>query len=69
MFLLHDAMQQLTDFPALGQRCDHLGPSLRRKNVERHTIYYRISGPDIYVLDILHQSMLPERHLTKDEQN
>lgn len=63
LFELDDAMMQLTHFPSLGQRCDHLREGLRRRYVGSHTVYYRIIAPDILVVDILHQSMQPERHL------
>jgi plasmid stabilization system protein ParE len=33
--------------------------------VGSHTIYYRVKTEQIQVIDVLHQSMEPARHLTK----
>ncbi len=63
---LDDALIQLAGSPGSGRRCDDLLPGLRCSRYGRHAIDYRVDGPHIYVLDVLHQSMPPERHLPPD---
>ena len=63
LLVLHEAMKQLTNYPSLGEPYDHPLAGLRRKNIASHAIYYVVEGSDILVIDVLHQSMLPDDHL------
>jgi toxin ParE1/3/4 len=59
--------QMLADNPALGRACDDVRPGLRRMEIGRHVVFYREDTGDILVSRILHQRMLPERHVIDDE--
>jgi toxin ParE1/3/4 len=48
--------------PELGSLCDHIRPGLRSIEKGRHAIFYRWGASGVYVVRILHQRMLPERH-------
>jgi toxin ParE1/3/4 len=43
--------------------CDHIRPSYRRRSVERHMIYFRITDYGIAIIRILHDRMDAPRHL------
>jgi len=49
----------LGDHFALGRDVD----GFRRWRYERHLIYYRVSGDELLIVRILHEKMLPSRHL------
>jgi toxin ParE1/3/4 len=54
----------LTANPDAGRNCDdELEPGIMRFIYESHFIYYRKTSAGIAVIDILHQSMIPEQHL------
>lgn len=57
---------QLAGAPGLGRPCDHVRPGLRRMEHGRHIIFYRQEPGGILVSRILHQRMIPERHLLED---
>ena len=59
--------QMLADNPALGRTCDDVRPSLRRMEIGRHVVFYREGTRGNLVSRILHQRMLPERHVIDDE--
>jgi toxin ParE1/3/4 len=59
--------QTLSDNPALGRRCDEIRPGLRRLEHGKHVVFYRQERAGILVSRILHQRMLPDRHID-DEQ-
>ena len=46
-----------------GNKRDDLGKDLYSYFVGSHTVYYRVSTNRLEVIDILHQSMEPSRHL------
>ena len=54
---------QLAVGPQLGTACDHIRTGYRRSRVGRHMVYYRITDYGIAVIRILHDRMLPTRHL------
>jgi toxin ParE1/3/4 len=64
---LEDCCQRLADHRTLGRPCDKLGPGVRRGEQGRHVVFYRREGDDILVLRILHERMLPKRHLGKTD--
>jgi toxin ParE1/3/4 len=57
---LEACCQQLADNPRLGRACDQIRPGLRRMEIGRHVIFYRLESKGISVSRILHQRMLPE---------
>jgi toxin ParE1/3/4 len=53
----------VADNPALGKACDELFPGLRRIPEGSHVVYFREVGGEVEILRVLHERMLPERHL------
>jgi toxin ParE1/3/4 len=49
--------------PGLGRACDDIRPDLQRFQQGRHVIFYRRDSDGILISRILHQRMLPERHI------
>ena len=64
---LEACCQMLADNPALGRTCDDVRPGLRRMEFGRHVVFYREDTGGILVSRILHQRMLPERHVIDGE--
>ena len=60
---LTDAFAQLAVSPQRGTACDHIRKGYSRSRVGRHVVYYRITDYGIAVIRILHDRMLPMRHL------
>lgn len=65
---LEDCCQMLARNPALGRLCEHIRPGLRRFERGRHVLFYRQDSRGILISRILHQRMLPERHLMDPEE-
>ncbi len=59
--------QMLADNPALGRVCDDIRPGLRRHEHGKHVLFYREERGGILVSRILHQRMLPEKHVLDDQ--
>jgi toxin ParE1/3/4 len=59
---LEESCRLLAANPELGSLCEHIRPGLRYIEKGRHAIFYRRESPGVYVVRILHQRMLPERH-------
>ena len=59
--------QTLSDNPALGRLCDEIRPGLRRLEHGEHVVFYRQERAGILVSRILHQRMLPDRHIEDDQ--
>jgi toxin ParE1/3/4 len=57
------AFGELAEAPKTAPACDHIRPGYRRRNVERHVIYFRITAYGIAVVRILHDRMDATRHL------
>ncbi len=64
---LETCCQMLADNPALGRTYDDVRPGLRRMEIGRHVVFYREDAVGILVSRILHQRMLPERHVIDDQ--
>jgi toxin ParE1/3/4 len=64
---LQVCIQDLTDKPGLGRRCDSIRPGLMRMEIGRHIVFYRPKEYGIRVIRILHQSMLPDLYLLGEE--
>lgn len=58
-------INDLADHPLHGKSRMDLGPDLYCCFKGSHTIYYRFVDDTLQVIDILHQSMEPQRHLPK----
>ncbi|WP_018417076.1 type II toxin-antitoxin system RelE/ParE family toxin [Teredinibacter turnerae] len=57
---------ELASNPGSGKSFDPHRPHYLLKRVESHFIYYRVCENGIEVFRILHERMLPSRHLTGD---
>lgn len=60
---LEPCCRLLAENPMLGRPCDTIRQGLRRFEHGEHVVYHRPSQQSIYVVRILHRSMLPRRHL------
>jgi toxin ParE1/3/4 len=65
---LEDCCRMLTKNPAMGRRCDHIRPGLRRHEHGKHVLFSRQERGGILISRILHQRMLPERHAIDDNE-
>jgi len=63
---LEACRQTLSDNPALGRLCDEIRRGLRRLEHGKHVVFYRQERSGILVSRILHQHMLPDRHIDDD---
>jgi toxin ParE1/3/4 len=61
--LLTAVFAELAQSPKIAPACDHIRPGYRRRSVERHMIYFRITAYCIAVVRILHDRMDAPRHL------
>ena len=60
---LTTAFMELARSPKNAPACDHIRPGYRRKGIERHVIYFRITDYGTAVVRILHERMDVPRHL------
>ncbi|PRC93680.1 type II toxin-antitoxin system RelE/ParE family toxin [Solimicrobium silvestre] len=61
--LLTAAFTELAQSPKIAPTCEHIRPGYRRRNVERHIVYFRITSYGIAIIRILHERMDAPRHL------
>ena len=64
---LEQCTKMLADSPGLGRQCDWIRPGLYRFETGRHVVFYRRRADGVFVVRILHQSMLPDRQAYEDE--
>ncbi|MCH7622878.1 MAG: type II toxin-antitoxin system RelE/ParE family toxin [Nitrospinae bacterium] len=64
---LRDRMRYLADNPKQGRARDKIKPGYYSYFEGSHTIYYKILADHIAIIDILHQSMEPLRHLMEED--
>ena len=57
------AFKTLAEAPDRAPACDHIRSGYRRRNVERHAIFFRKTADGIDVMRILHDRMDAARHL------
>lgn len=57
------AFASLARAPRTAPACDHIRPGYRRRSVEQHMIYFRITPYGIAIVRILHQRMDAPRYL------
>jgi toxin ParE1/3/4 len=55
--LIEAAYADLAEAPQQAQGCTNIRPGYRRRSVEQHVIYFRLTGYGIAVIRILHQRM------------
>jgi toxin ParE1/3/4 len=65
---LEVCLQRLADDPLLGRARDRIHPGLRSIGQGKHVVFYKCVGDEILVLRILHERMVPELHVTDDEE-
>ena len=58
-----DGIEQLIDNPEMGKSCATIRSGYRSIQVNSHIIYYRIDDDTIRVIRVLHERMLPAKHL------
>lgn len=61
--ILITAFAELAASPKIAPACDLIRPGYRRRNSERHKIYFQITTYGIAVVRILHDRMDAPRHL------
>ncbi|WP_018873989.1 type II toxin-antitoxin system RelE/ParE family toxin [Thioalkalivibrio sp. ALJ16] len=60
---LSAAFAGLAKAPETAPACDHIRRGYRRRHVERHMIYFRVTDYGVAVIRILHDRMDAPRHL------
>ncbi|MDB4991455.1 MAG: Toxin [Myxococcaceae bacterium] len=60
---LRDGIERLERFPHFGQDVAKRH-GLKRYRRGRHFIYYRATAAGVYVVDLVHEQMLPPSHLS-----
>lgn len=60
---LLDRLEFIAEDPQRGMHRPELNADCLSYFVGSHTIYYRIKAEQIQIIDVLHQSMEPARHL------
>jgi toxin ParE1/3/4 len=61
--ILTTAFAELAQAPKVAPACGHIRPGYRRRNAERHMIYFRITQYGIAIIRVLHGRMDVPRHL------
>lgn len=56
---LVDCFEQIAKMPSLGRTSRLIHPDLRRIERGRHVIFYRPERNGVFIIRVLHQSMLP----------
>lgn len=60
---LNAGMEGLRANPMFGKSREHLRRGYRSIQINRHVIYYRLQGANIDIVRVLHERMLPTKHL------
>lgn len=61
--LIETACADLAEAPQRAQGCEHIRSGYRRRGVEQHVIYCRLTSYGIAIVRIPHQRMDTTRHL------
>jgi toxin ParE1/3/4 len=61
--ILTATFAELAQSPKTAPACDQIRPGYRRRSVERHMIYFRITAYGIAIIRILHDRMDAPRYL------
>jgi len=59
---LFAAFDELAHAPKSAPACDHIRPGYRRRGVERHVIYFRVTPYGVAVMRVLHDRMDAASH-------
>lgn len=65
---LEACCQRLADHPKSGRPCESVRPGLRRMEHAKHVVFFRREPGGILISRILHERMLPERHLIDEDE-
>ena len=57
------AFAELAEQPKSAAACDHIRPGYRRRSVERHMIYFRVTTYGVAIIRVLHDRMDSPRYL------
>lgn len=60
---LISVFEELSTSPSSVPACDHIRPGYRRRLVEKHIVYFRITDYGIAVIRILHERMNVKKYL------
>ena len=63
---LEACFRQLAETPEIGRPCATVRPGYRRMEHQKHVIFYRAKKKGVLIGRILHQRMMPGRHLMDD---
>ena len=55
--LMTTAFAELAQSPRTAPACDHIRSGYRRRSVERHIVYFRITAYGIAIIRVLHDRM------------
>jgi toxin ParE1/3/4 len=61
--LLTAAFRVLAESPTFAPACDHIRQGYRRRHVERHMIYFRVTDYGVAIIRVLHERMNAPHHL------
>ena len=61
--ILTAAFAELAESPKTAPACDQIRPGYRRRRVERHVIYFRITAYGIAIVRVLHDRIDALRHI------
>lgn len=56
-------LQELINNPMLGKSRDYISDGYRSVQINRHVIFYRVQKTEIFIVRVLHERMLPSKHL------
>ena len=63
---LEDCFKRLVQNPKMGRVFDSIRAGYRRMEHEKHVVIYRVDASEVFICRILHQVMLPGKHLFED---
>jgi toxin ParE1/3/4 len=61
--ILTTTFSDLAQSPKAAPSCEQIRPGYRRRSIERHMIYFRITTYGIAIIRVLHDRMDAPRHL------
>jgi toxin ParE1/3/4 len=64
LFEIEACCRTLAGNPLPGRACDAIRPRLRRMERGEHVVFYSIAPDGIFIVRVVHRSMLPRRHGT-----
>lgn len=63
---LEDCFKRLVQNPKMGRVFDSIRAGYMRMEHEKHVVIYRVDASEVFICRILHQVMLPGKHLFED---